>query len=205
MTGVVYVHTNKVNGKVYVGQTWQNPEKRFRSGRGYSRTKHARFSNAIHKYGWDGFDHQVLTTASTQEELDNLEKVWIIALQATDREHGYNSTSGGHRGKHSMETRQRLSEAAKRRFENPEERQKLRKPKSEEARRKYSDVAKKRTGARNPFFGRHHKPETNELNRVTHLGKPAPWTLDPIQRNEVGEKIRIFRTGKKFPRLLGVG
>lgn len=96
--GIVYVHTNRVNGKVYVGQTNTKPSYRWgKEGNGYKRS--TSFRNAIKKYGWDNFDHQIVATAGTQQALDNLEKVWIVLLQATDRNHGYNLTSGGEHGK----------------------------------------------------------------------------------------------------------
>jgi hypothetical protein len=85
--------------------------------RGESKSRY--LQAAIRKYGWDGFDHQVLSTATTQAELDNLEKVWIILFQATNRKFGYNLMNGGAAGTPSIETRQRLSEAAKRRHRLP--------------------------------------------------------------------------------------
>ena len=51
----VYVHTNKANGKKYIGITCRNPEVRWRNGAGYKR--HPKFYAAIQKYGWDGFTH----------------------------------------------------------------------------------------------------------------------------------------------------
>lgn len=48
-TFYVYVHTNKVNGKKYIGITSQTPSHRWRNGNGY---KHCRkFYHAILYYG----------------------------------------------------------------------------------------------------------------------------------------------------------
>ena len=56
-TYCVYVHTNKFNGKKYVGQTCQKPEVRFgKNGSGYVGSRV--FYNAILKYGWDNFYHE---------------------------------------------------------------------------------------------------------------------------------------------------
>ena len=47
----VYVHTNKFNGKKYVGITSMNPKDRWKNGNGYSNNSY--FTNAIRKYGWE--------------------------------------------------------------------------------------------------------------------------------------------------------
>ena len=54
----VYVYTNKVNGKKYVGQTCQPIEYRANNGRGYKRCVY--FYRAIEKYGWDNFSCNIL-------------------------------------------------------------------------------------------------------------------------------------------------
>ena len=54
----VYMHKNKINGKVYIGITKQNPEHRWGNGKNYK--KGLRFNNAIQKYGWDNFKHIIL-------------------------------------------------------------------------------------------------------------------------------------------------
>lgn len=55
---IVYLHVNRVNGKVYVGITSMEPELRWRNGKGYN--KCCIMANAVNKYGWDNFDHIIL-------------------------------------------------------------------------------------------------------------------------------------------------
>lgn len=88
----VYKHTNKVNGKVYIGLTCQNPERRWQRGAGYAGTY---FGNAIKKYGWDGFAHEILHTGLMKEEACACEKALITAFKSNDREFGYNTSEGG--------------------------------------------------------------------------------------------------------------
>jgi group I intron endonuclease len=99
---LVYKHTNKVNGLVYIGITCQKPEKRWQKGRGYKPAKDANdnekplyFWNAINKYGWDGFDHLILVRGLTKEEAEWLEIQLIAAYDSTDPNKGYNLTKGG--------------------------------------------------------------------------------------------------------------
>lgn len=46
---VIYMHENVINGKVYIGQTCQSLEKRWREGEGYASNNY--FYRAIKKYG----------------------------------------------------------------------------------------------------------------------------------------------------------
>jgi len=96
--GEIYVHTNVLNGKSYVGQTTAGMLARWKDHVKHSRLpKHAGFrypfARAIRKYGPEAFEHQILSIARTKVELDNLERIWIILLQT--REIGYNITAGG--------------------------------------------------------------------------------------------------------------
>lgn len=94
-TYCVYVHINKFNGKKYVGQTinGENPQKRWRSGSGYCYQK--LFYRAIQKYGWDGFNHEIVASNLTKDEADNFEILLIDKLKTYDKNFGYNCTLGG--------------------------------------------------------------------------------------------------------------
>ena len=119
----VYVHTNKTNGKRYVGITCQKPTRRWNSGRNYN----GYFGNAIKKYGWEGFEHEVILNDLTKDEACQWEQALIDLWQTTNKGKGYNATSGGD-GNFivSLVGRQNMSAAAKRRFKDPEELQKNR-------------------------------------------------------------------------------
>lgn len=89
----VYMHKNKENGKVYIGQTRQSLAERWVRGEGYKSSRH--FYAAIKKYGWDGFEHIVLQTGLTSEEADFYEKKYIKEYNSVDQNFGYNLRSGG--------------------------------------------------------------------------------------------------------------
>ena len=72
----VYEHKNKLNGKRYIGITSRKPQERWgRDGSGYKSTPH--FYSAIQKYGWDGFEHNILYINCTLEQACELEKALI--------------------------------------------------------------------------------------------------------------------------------
>lgn len=90
---LVYIHTNKLNGKKYVGQTCQRPEKRWNNGKGYRLETY--FGKAIKKYGWDNFEHEIVAENLTKEDANELESLLIESLQTRSTQNGYNLTKGG--------------------------------------------------------------------------------------------------------------
>ena len=104
----VYKHTNKVNGKSYIGQTkHEDLTRRWTGGNGYKKSPH--FYRAIKKYGWNGFTHEILETGLTKEEADEKEIYYIKHFRTTEKDHGYNMKHGGHHdGTLTEETRQRF-------------------------------------------------------------------------------------------------
>lgn len=113
---VVYKHTNKLNGKVYIGITSQNPENRWKNGNGYS---NQHFSRAIKKYGWDNFDHDIVAKELSKEDACEMERILIKSYRSTDPEYGYNETLGGdgggmYRKNHSQDAKDKISKARKR-------------------------------------------------------------------------------------------
>ena len=94
-TYCVYIHTNKINGKKYVGQTvyGDHPQRRWSNGSGYQTQKY--FWSAIQKYGWNNFEHEVITSGLTKQEADDLEMLLIRKLNTTNADFGYNIALGG--------------------------------------------------------------------------------------------------------------
>ena len=89
--GYIYVTTNLVNGKRYIGQrTWSEPYKEDKYiGSGKILKK------AIEKYGRDSFSKEIIDWANSKEELDQLEKFWIKHFDANHSSDFYNILSGG--------------------------------------------------------------------------------------------------------------
>lgn len=115
----IYVHRCKLNGKIYVGQTCQNPSRRWRNGEGYKGCSY--FYNAILKYGWDNFEHIILEEGLTKKEANIKEQFWIKFFNSTNPNKGYNLKSGGNDCSYSEKSKIKMSESAKKRFSNEEE------------------------------------------------------------------------------------
>ena len=113
---VVYVHQNKVNGKRYIGITNNTVKRWCGKGKHYEGCPH--FFNAIQKYGWDNFTHEVIERGLTLEEANERERFYIAKYKSTEKAHGYNITTGGDHaptmlGKHhSEETKAKMRKAA---------------------------------------------------------------------------------------------
>lgn len=109
---VVYVHTNKTDGKRYVGITSQGVGRRWRpDGSGYKENPH--FWNAIQKYGWDGFSHDIVASGISRSDACRMEKELIAEYKCCDQRFGYNVSPGGEHNTMSEEGRRRLSESRK--------------------------------------------------------------------------------------------
>lgn len=92
----VYKHTAP-NGKVYIGITCKiNPQKRWNNGAGYQQQKH--FYNAILKYGWDNFRHEIILFGLDKLTACQKEVELIAEYQSMNPKYGYNTRSGGDTG-----------------------------------------------------------------------------------------------------------
>lgn len=93
--GYIYLITNKVNGKMYVGQTSKTPEYRFKLHVEDS-YKSDRYNSILHKairkYGEHNFKIDTLEECSIAE-LNDKEIYWITKLDTFNS--GYNMTLGG--------------------------------------------------------------------------------------------------------------
>lgn len=151
----VYQHKNKINGKIYIGITSQEPEKRWRKGEGYISSPH--FYSAIQKYGWDNFEHNILFAELTREEACQKEQELIKQFNSMDREYGYNSTSGGDIFTMNEETKQKLSQSMMGNKNG------LGHPCSEEKKKKISEAQKGRS------FTEEHKQKLSEAAKKRHV------------------------------------
>ena len=188
---IIYKVTNKVNGKIYIGQTIRTLEQRkwqhLDAAKNGCKTH---FYNAIRKYGEDNFIFEIIDEASTLSELNELERYYIAKFNCI--ENGYNMVDGGNNNvmflddvkqKHlesmrSDETRAKISKSMKQyRKEHPW---------TDEQKQKFS---KSKLGNKN-FSGHHLSVEHREA-----INKKLRKKVYCI--NEQGEKRQEFNSVKK--------
>ncbi len=109
----IYKWTHRETGKVYIGQSIQEPNRRrlehISSARYTDKSYH--FHNAIKKYSVEAFDWEVLDYANNLEHLNELEKKYIKEYNSIEK--GYNIRQGGDNKLHSEDSKKRMSKAQK--------------------------------------------------------------------------------------------
>jgi group I intron endonuclease len=185
--GIIYCARNKLNGKVYIGQTVQGLVERKRGHVSASRVILNRyFPKAIYKYGVDGFKWKILcrvealTAQLTLEYLNIVEQMCIKQYDSMNEAKGYNCTLGGDgvcghvhtevtkrrlsqrfKGRSfSIETRRKIGEANRRRVVTGETKQKIREA---NLGKKLSEEHKRKIGISGK--GRVNKPISEETRK----------------------------------------
>ena len=184
--GVIYLITNLLNGKKYVGQTAQ-PLKELIAQHRYHDELYV--DHEIRKYSWENFKVEILEECSSREQLNEREIFWIAKLK-TKYPNGYNMTDGGsgfNGRKHTPESIAKMSEIAKEVWacRSSEER---------------AEIAKKREANRSP-------EERSSTARARELAKPPKersermrkaWTKkSPTERSAIIKKAWIKRKANK--------
>jgi group I intron endonuclease len=148
MYGFIYLTTNLVNGKKYIGMC-KNTHRENYLGSGTLLKK------AIEKYGKENFKREILQECVTFEELSEAEKYWIYKHNAVNDENFYNLTAGGFGGSSDY-----LKE-----YWN-----KLTKEERKKCRNWYINDM---TGKNNPMYGKKHSLETRK--KIGLKSKDRNW------------------------------
>ena len=96
---VIYIYTNLINGKIYIGQTLY-PNKRFSAHKKCCKDGTI-FHSAVIKYGFENFKYEILHSFNyinkeeTKDLLNFWEKFYIREYNSTHPKIGYNITDGG--------------------------------------------------------------------------------------------------------------
>lgn len=101
---IVYMITNLINGKIYIGQSKYKNSKYFGSGK--------LIKKAINKYGINNFKKDIICECNNREELDEKEIFYIKKFNSIIP-NGYNISRGGGREHHNDDTSEKISNSVK--------------------------------------------------------------------------------------------
>ena len=186
---------NKINGKIYIGQTIKSLRERcnghmydaFNLHKGHCRY----FGNAIRKYGKENFVWEIVEYCNSKEEL-NLAEEWYIRYYKTfvglDGCCGYNLTLGGEGPIgyiHTEEARAKISNAGK------GSTRRVGKYHTEETKIKMSEskLGKKRS----PFSNKHKE----RIGRANRGKKRSKKSLEKVSQSRRKKYVVTFPSGKE--------
>ena len=91
--GIIYMIRNKLNGKIYFGQTIEQRgfNGRYKGGQWWKYSDNEHLKNSYDKYGLDNFEViKQFDVAYSKEELDDLEDMYICLYDTINPRYGYN-------------------------------------------------------------------------------------------------------------------
>jgi len=179
---IIYLLTNTANNKIYIGQTWNDLKLRMGvDGKNYKNSVY--LYSAIQKYGVENFKYTILKTVSSQEEANFYENKYIKDYNSLDSNIGYNIKEGGANGKHSEETKYKISESIKN------------KEWSQEALKAKSDGGKKTLGIKRKPLSEERKNTISSFSKEWHENNEHPM-LNKKHTEEARQKISDALKGR---------
>lgn len=179
MYGYIYLTTNLINNKKYIGRHKTQVFDNYYKGSGHI------IKEAIKKYGRENFKCEVLEWCETLEAAHEREHYWVKHFNAVEDPTFYNLTEGGCGP---LEVPEDVKERLRKAFTgdlNPAKRPEVRKK-----------ISEGKHGKKNPMYGKHpkhtieHNKKISQANKgkkvsletrlklsKVHLGKPSPQRL----------------------------
>jgi len=220
--GIVYMFTNIINDKKYIGITTKILEERYKNHI-WNINDGGYFHNAIKKYGIENFTLEIIDKACSVNELKEKEKYWIKFYNT--RKQGYNLTDGGDGAwgyKHTEETKEYLREintgSNNHRYgKEISMEQKIKlierltgennhnygKPMNDEIKKKISNTKIKNgssKGNNNPNYGKKHNKETKQKMSDNHSdfsGGNHPQAIEIVQLTKDNIFVNVFPSSKE--------
>ena len=168
---IIYRVINKINGKIYIGQTVSSLEHRI--SQHFCEKNKSYFHNALRKYGKENFQWKILEHCDSKEELDEMEFHYIKQYDTFNN--GYNLTMGG-KGN------------SGRKF-------------GKEFCKKQSELKKElyKSGWKHPMLGRNHSKKSIKKMSIANSGKNHPRYGIFGPDNPLSKKFVITNpSGKEF-------
>ena len=208
ISGVIYMITNNLNNKKYIGQTIRGFFERYNEYKSdlnnKSKSNNIYLYNSFVKYGFENFKFEIIDTAKSIDELNEKEIQYIKKYNTTNREFGYNLHEGGRNSPLSMETREKMSinRKGKPKDENwikkaispagSEEAKKYGKPKTEEEKKYLSENS--------PKYWQGKKRDEETVKKMSQSKKLAgikpPNTKKMVMIDSDGNLVKIYESAK---------
>ncbi|MBD2753758.1 GIY-YIG nuclease family protein [Spirosoma validum] len=192
----IYKFTNKINGKVYVGQSVNICRRYYTHG---CKSQEMTFGYAIRKYGKKNFEFEVLERVDDTSQLKNREQYWMDYYQSYESDKGYNilrlATDAGKRvGRKATEKQIEATRAR----------------------------GKAQVGEKNPMYGKKRSDELKAKLSAYRKGVPVPESRlkQLIEHNKVlgaakrvkidqidpqtGKVLKVWESARKVAEALGI-
>jgi len=170
----IYLTTNKINNKKYIGYCTRNDDSYLGSG--------SLLKEAINKYGKENFERIILENCNSIEELSSAEQKWIKYYNAVESKDFYNLSEGGYGGN---------PETVKRYWESMS--------KSERRIRNGYIKSLNRSGDNNGMYGKTHSDETKKLIGSKSINRN--WHHPDVKgsKNPKAKKVKVtYNNDVKF-------
>lgn len=208
MSYTVYLRTNTINGKQYVGQT-NNLERRNHQFNSLKNKYNKYLDEDRTKFGVDCFKVEVLAEVETREKAWSLEEEFIAKLGTVfpngyNRAYGGKTNKGGNKGNHNGKEFKKGDEPWNKGKNNYFSSEAL-KSMSEKHKGKHNSPSTEFKKGIVPWMkGKHHTEEAIEKNRQAHIGKISPKRKPVVQLTIDGEYIKEFSHAKDAAIELGL-
>lgn len=186
--GFVYITTNLINGKKYIGQKKYDSKYKNYLGSGVY------LKNAVKTYGKDNFERDIIERCKSPDELNEREIFWILHFDAVNNDMFYNLNYGGNQcvfgAPMSDEQRKKISESLLEYFKNNSMTEETKKKMSDSQKGKIiTEETRRKIGAKKK--GQTHTEETKAILSQKSLGRR--------HTDEAKEKIKNSGIGRIMP------
>ena len=169
---IIYKVTNKINNKIYIGQTIRTLEERIKE---HTRKRNSSLYKAFNKYGIENFEIEIIDKCDTTEELNKKEIYWIKYYDCLVPK-GYNLCEGGGQTNGYQHR--------------------------EESKIKMSNNRGRYYGENNPFYGKTHtleqKQKWSKERKGKDLSKAIEKSIKSRQRKVINlDTMEIFNSIKE--------
>ena len=182
MCGYIYITTNKVNGKIYIGKR----QKAVYDKSYYGSGKYLK--RAIEKYGIENFENHIIEWCETPEKLNEREIYWIAKYNCNAKnKFGYNISKGGTGGNIYQYMSENRRNEIRKKIKEGVKGKNLGKKRSEETKRKIRDAMLNHLCSNEAKL----KMSKSALNNTNRVGKKHSYESKVKMSESSSKKIKI--------------